>query len=250
MTEATTTNEQHPLDAAAQANAEHAAKIAAIKASISARYLPMIALFAAKQDIRYYLNGVYVCPAPEHLGGIYLVGTNGHVMAVIHDKEGTIEGAESLIFRVTDGLVRACNARTTWTKKVLITGDRVTVAHDFEGIGTDSETYVMPGRSLIHGKFPKWQAVVPDFAKLKPGMASAVQAKYLTLFDKVSSKTGMFNGVRFWHEEPGQKVTVQVDTIPELLGIIMPMYDKPEDGRQHFGLFPAHEATKPKGRRS
>jgi hypothetical protein len=106
----------------------------------------------------------------------------------------------------------------------------------------------MPGRALIHGQFPKWQAILPDFSKLKPGMASSIQAKFLALFDKVAPK-GQFSSVRFWHQDPGEKVTVQVSTIPELLGIVMPMRDDCEDGRQHFGLFPASEAKKAKSRR-
>ena len=84
--------------------------------------------------------------APERLGGIYITATNGHVLAIIHDKDGTLEGREeSIIFKINPDLLRACKAKPLagMEQKVLVTGHRVTVAPDFDMIGTDCEQYAM-----------------------------------------------------------------------------------------------------------
>jgi hypothetical protein len=46
--------------------------------------------FAAKGDVRYYLNGVYV--EPNASGGVTIVATNGHVMALMYDATGFSDG--------------------------------------------------------------------------------------------------------------------------------------------------------------
>lgn len=227
--------------------AEYDAKIAEIKASITARFLPMIAPFVAKNDIRYYLCGVNVRRAPEHLGGIYLSASNGHVLSIIHDKDGTLEGPEeSIIVKINPDLLKACKAKPIagLHQKVLVTGYRVTVAPDFDMIGAELEQYVMPGRALVFGNFPDVTRVIPNFAKLKPGMNCVLKAEYLALFDKVAGKNGRYNGVRFWQENSADAVVVQIDTIPEFLGVVMPMRADPEDGRQAFDKFPCRPAPK------
>lgn len=243
MTDATaTTTDQQAIDAE---QAQFAAKIAAIKASISSRYLPIMALFAAKDDTRPCLKGVHVCPAPAHLGGIYLVASNGHAMAVIHDKNGTIEGADRMTFCLTKELVATCEKKSKLPHKVLITGYRLTVVPDFDLIGTDTEAYVIPGRALIDKTdYPNWRNALPDFAALKPGMASTLQAKYLAIFSKISPKNGDLSGVRLWHQHTNGMAIAQVTTIHELLVMVMDMHDNPESGRELFAQFPSR--TKPK----
>lgn len=211
-----------------------------LKASISARYVPMAALFAAKDDIRYYLNGINVSRAPDNLGGIYVVGCNGHVLCVIHDREGTLEGGDSVTFRMTPGLLSGCKAKSTYSQKVLICGERVTVAPDFDSIGSNAEAYVMPGKALVEGKFPVFSKVIPNFSKLQPGMMCTVKAEYLALFDKVAGKTNRFGGVHFWHERPDGAVIAQIDSIPEFLGVIMPMRSDPD--RKALEKFPCKSA--------
>lgn len=80
-----------------------------IRAKFQARFLPMIAPFMAAQDIRYYLNGFLIERAER--GGVYLVATNGHALAAIHDPQGILEGEESIIIRREPNLARACKAR-------------------------------------------------------------------------------------------------------------------------------------------
>lgn len=55
-------------------------------AKVNPKFFHAISLFASKSDVRYYLEGVFIESNPK--GGVNIVATNGHVMAVMHDPEG------------------------------------------------------------------------------------------------------------------------------------------------------------------
>lgn len=162
-----------------------------IRAKFQARFLPMIAPFMAATDIRYYLNGFLIERAEG--GGVFIVATNGHALAAVHDPEGMIEGTDKLIIRRDMNLVRAAKpGRNTLPNSVLFQDGRTYVAPGFDLIGSDMETYVMPGKNIVEGNFPAWRKVLPEFAKLQPGMRSAtVNPEYLGIFERVA-KLGAF----------------------------------------------------------
>jgi hypothetical protein len=142
-----------------------------IRASVNPAQLQRLMPFKATIDIRYYLNGI--CIEKAEKGGVYLIASDGHTMCVIHDATGTLEGAESIIFRVSPGLPTAAKIagnkiHKTLPYRLLVQGQRVKIACDFGSEG-DAELFVQAGRSLIDGKFPNWRKVVPDLKTLKPG---------------------------------------------------------------------------------
>lgn len=53
-------------------------------------FLEPIMRFAGRNDIRYYLNGFHVEPAPG--GGVLLAATDGHTLIVARDPEGWADG--------------------------------------------------------------------------------------------------------------------------------------------------------------
>jgi DNA polymerase-3 subunit beta len=204
-----------------------------IRAKFQARFLPMLDPFMGVQDIRYYLNGFLIERAKQ---GVVLVATNGHVLAAIKDAEGMLEGADQVIVRRDVPLIRACKGRFTQPPYVLIANGRVTIAPDFGLEGTDAETFVMPGKPFLEAKYPNWKRVVPDFKKLKPGIRSAcADADYMALFAKLK-KYGGTKTLRFWQSEDvrpdgegegssGAGIVVQHASVPEFLGVVMPMRD-------------------------
>lgn len=197
-----------------------------VRAKFQARYLPMIAPFMATNDIRFYLNGFLIERAKK---GVYIVGTNGRIMAVVHDAEGLLEGTDRLIVRRDAGLVSACKPKKiAITNMVIVQDGRVSVAPDFGCERTDIEKYVMPGSCFIEGKFPEWRKVLPNFAELKPGLSSAcVNPEYIGIFEKVEKQTASrFGTVRFWQRpDPNAGIVVQLPSIPEFLGMVMPVHD-------------------------
>lgn len=63
-----------------------------MNAQFRAIYLPALAKFVTTKDVRYYLAGILIEPAPAHIGGVYLIATDGHTACLIHDPEGFSDG--------------------------------------------------------------------------------------------------------------------------------------------------------------
>lgn len=209
-----------------------------IRAKFQARFLPMIEPFMATNDIRFYLNGFLIERAER--GGVHIVATNGHAMAIVYDAEGVLEGGDRIIVKRDVGLLRAAKARHPVAQCVLVENSRVIVAPDFDLIGTNLENYVMPGTPFIEANFPVWRKVLPDFSKLKPGIRSAaVNPTYMALFAKLDAGH-LFPIIRFWQREDishdgtaddgGSGIVVQHLAVPEFLGIVMACRDD-ERGR-------------------
>lgn len=216
-----------------------------IRARFEAKHIARLAPFIARNDIRYYLCGLCIEKAEQ--GGVYLITTDGHSMAVVYDATGMIEGADSVVIAITSGLIAAAKRSKTshdLPQQVLLTGNRVRIALDFDCQGA-GEAYVQAGDSLVHGKFPSWRKVTPDFDKLKRGAFTGeegVNAIYLARCAKlVTSKR--FCGLTFWQQEPQKAVVIQVDAIPEMFVIIMPMRGDPDD-KQRSRFTPFVSLTK------
>lgn len=195
-----------------------------VRVKISAELLPMIYPFMAKNDIRYYLGGIRIERAADRPKGVYIVATNGHRLAVIYDPEGGIAGDEGrgVIMRVTPDLVRACRAPNRGiTKMVLAAGLRVSVAPDFNMEHSELETYIMPGRPWVEGKYPDWRRVLPNFENLKPGAMGAVNAQYIKDYDVIAGDK--YGAIKFWSADENSAVIVQIINKPNFLSIIMPM---------------------------
>jgi hypothetical protein len=195
-----------------------------LRINFTPKYLPILDVFKAKHDIRYYLCGVHVEKAPQ--GGVYLLGCDGHTMAVIYDKDGSIEGAESAIISVDPGLVSAAKKAeskksTRLPYKVTVRGTRVMVAvPDSDGL----ELFIQPGKCVIEGTYPNWRKVLPDFSKLKPGALAeeSVNAVYMARFAKVTTDK-RFCGMSIWQEAATKPVVVQMQGLPEAVFVVMPM---------------------------
>lgn len=195
-----------------------------------AKYLPMLARVAAKQDIRYYLCGVHVEAAET--GGVYLVATNGHAMLVIHDADGTISDVDPAVasIRVTPATIAAAKvaSRMDVEQHVLLSGKRLSVAMDFESEHTSMEVHVQGGDPLVIGKYPDFRKVLPDFSKLQPGClvdGCDISLSYLSMFNLGGDR---YAGSRIsvWHtpDDKGRGVVVQALGVPEAVGVIMPAH--------------------------
>lgn len=223
----------------------------ALRIKLNPKYLAWLVPFIAKQDIRYYLNGLCVERAKQ--GGVYLVGCDGHTMAVVYDKDGSIEGADDAIFRVSPGLIAAAKKANSKHEKphqhrICVLGERVFIAPDFPLFGSDRELYVQPGRALIEGKYPDWRRALPDFATLTRGAgigSDGVNASYLARLDRICKNDDHSKShITLWTPEGGRKIVAQVAGAPELLVVIMPTRGNPtEMQRGLFAPFPQKPAA-------
>lgn len=160
--------------------------------SFDARLLSAVAHFRAKNDIRYYLNGVYWMPHPK--GGAMLAATNGHQLGIAYDPEGHCDRAQ--INRLSDRLLVV--AKQKKTKRVILVGERL-VCIDEEC----AELHIEPGSREIEGKFPDLGKVLPDPEKLERRMGSMFNSRYIGDLGVVAGMLGLPRfgiGVDFWQE--------------------------------------------------
>ena len=208
-----------------------------MKLIFKAKYLPMLARFMAKGDIRYYLNGIHAEPAD--IGGVYLVACDGNSMLCIHDKDGSISGTPDAPRCVPTILIKpgAVSAAKSVAKRgshfVLLDEKRLSIAVDFGCEQTDHEVYVQPGCAIqvdkdgnALGNYPDWRAVVKDWDSLKPGALAGpdigLNAEYLARFVDLTDNR-KWSGIRFLQSAPHTAVVVQIDNMPEVVGIVMPL---------------------------
>lgn len=206
-----------------------------------AKALPIVAKYIAQKDPREYLKGIHVRPHPH--GGLYIVGTNGHQMAIWHDPHGHCD--QERILKVTPGLVAACKKRRRraipYDIRVHYENGRLVVAewNTFDGKANDgwapkavNELYVQAGVADIDGKYPDMWRAIPKDDEVVPGLHSPINARYLKRLAETAVEAGPRSiwengwGVAF-HYTKGTDgkgcVLTRVDGVPNLLIITMPL---------------------------
>lgn len=68
------------------------------------QYIPVLATFSGKDDIREVFNGFHIKPHPQT--GVILTATDGHRLVTIHDKTGASNGEYT--FPISKELLAAC----------------------------------------------------------------------------------------------------------------------------------------------
>ena len=258
MTEiAQTANESKRMaeETAKRAQAEWIAKLKTMRVSVDHDLVRRVALFVARQDIRYYLEGICIERAPQ--GGAYIVGTDGNTMGVAYDSGATMEGDFDRIIVRLAGTATSVRKRKGQSRplRLLVDGLSVFVAPDFSSRHTDEEVFVQPGLPFIRGDFPDWRRVVPEFDKLKPGSAATVNSVFLARINNAAAiaENRLFRGraVRFWSVDPKSVIAVQYERCKDFMALVMPMRDDRSDdeARKAMSAFikPKAKAEEPQG---
>ncbi len=179
----------------------------------ASKHLPALMKFMAKNDLRYYLNGIHITPDPK--GGAILVATDGHRILVIKDKDAVCK--EDVIFSIDKGVEKYCKASGGY---VTIDPDsqRLTIFADVE-----NELFLQPGKCLIVGKFPNWQRCMPDFTKLTQASLSFTNPLYIAEACMIHPSRGKGYGIgcRFWQESKVSPMVVEYNSHPEYVAIII-----------------------------
>jgi hypothetical protein len=194
---------------------------------ITAKYIPLLAEFVAKQD-RYYINALKVEPHPD--GGILLVATDGHTLMVVHDTEGTTNG--EWLCALPTKIVQACAKRGrkndifSKPKHLHFIGE---VGYVMSGEGDPRQIGQLHIETayckIIDAKFPDWRKAVPR--KPKALNRTCVNITYLARLLKLT-KLGDYKyqeGVQLFQENSRGAVIVRPIGVPEMMVLVMPMYD-------------------------
>lgn len=162
---------------------------------------------------RSNLSAVLIEPAPQ---GALLIGTNGHHLAVYHDKEA--ECKKPALVTIGKQAQMACKKRNAEWLTVNTKSQRLIVIDDEQ-----QEMYVQPGKCMQEDikAYPKWQAVAKGF---KHGSVDAfpVGAMYLEHFHQTIKPWGSV-GASMHFNDKHKTVVLSADSIPELRVFLMPM---------------------------
>lgn len=179
-------------------------------------------LFAAKSDIRYYLNGVMFQKAPNG-AGMLAVSTDGHRLAVIYHAQDVLAVPDDFQVIVPGAeLAQAAKAQKYCDVSITVQDGKVALAY--------GATLECPA---IEGKFPDWTKVVPDMSRpvTVPVCTNArgntefygFNAEYLADFGKAANllNASKSSGIRLRTHE-GASAIVEISN-SEFIGILMPM---------------------------
>jgi hypothetical protein len=179
---------------------------------VSARYVKAIYPFIAPNDIRYYLNGIAIDPHQD--GGAVLRATNGHVAAIIYDKEAVCE--ESVLVKLDKSVLPHCLAKGK-ERFLIVDGKRASIRD-----ASENEFYIQPNDCRIdYNKYPSFETLVPKTLVLgAPGQYSP------TYIDYFCKQKHNYQGLTFFHNPESPETSVLVirnNAMPEFIGLLMPM---------------------------
>ena len=207
-----------------------------ILARVNPRYFAAINLFQANNDVRYYLNGVYIEPHPDK--GAIIVATNGHVVGIMHDPDGFC-AKPIIVGDITKPLISACRSKGM-IRGIPPTGLYITDGGAIVDCGDLHHGKIEPFSkcvmhlsriTLIDAVFPKWRDVLPIVRQTE--MASTlVQAQYLTLFEAVVKALAIqrtSDGIRMELPDDSRKVVVRIggiDMSERFVAVVMQLRDE------------------------
>jgi hypothetical protein len=190
-----------------------------------AKFAAILEQFKAVNDVRYYLNGVFVSPHPDK--GIILAACDGHTAVIIHDPEGSCDCEQ--IFPLSKPLVSASKKRPKGLDKpevVELIGDtafvRFSRPDDFDAEITGNDAYVEHNKA-IDAKYPSLAAVIPK-GKPVPSLI-AVNSSYCARIEKSCSALGhsKWPGSVWYTYGESSSIVVDLPVTEDVKIIIMPM---------------------------
>ncbi|MBB6578995.1 hypothetical protein HNP33_003100 [Comamonas odontotermitis] len=187
--------------------------------------------YMATQDIRYYLNGIFLQPLTARQGGgVIGVATNGKALGLWHDQAG--EADREIIIRVTKPLISSLGKFDKGLPRSLRVVDGRLICMSAE----EEEIYIQPNPHApvtgarmpweVEGKFPDFTRVVKRADKFKDaqGPVDAIDARYLELLNKSVVGTTRFpNGVQLRQPAPLGEIYARFCAKDEAFAVVMPL---------------------------
>jgi DNA polymerase-3 subunit beta len=226
-------------------------------ARVNPKYFAAMNVFAAVNDVRYYLNGVFIEPHPVQ--GVIIVATDGYTLGLIHDPDGWV-ATPVIVGGITKQLISACSAngiehRMTVPKLLYISQHGAVVSGDSQVVSEVNPFAMlslhMSKIELVDGKFPDYRRVINMTRELGAAFP-CVNSLYLARLHAVA-KLLIPNHRYGWGVEllsSGRNTSVLArftsnDLEQRFLGLMMPMQaDAPKTPLPDW-LMPKEEAPAP-----
>lgn len=192
--------------------------------NVSAGQIVALRYFAARSDIRHYLNGMLLESSRR---GVFLVATNGHMLGAFRADQTPREPFSVIIPNNMLAHVRN-KGRATLTVEREESGGKpaapATVSVSYNGLTTVGQE--------IEGTFPNWRKVVP--AKVS-GEAQQFNSSYLVAINKAARAVCPHRlaggAVSIAHNGPLGGAVVSIGA-EDFCGVIMPVATYGECPRQ------------------
>lgn len=128
-----------------------------MRATISAKYLPLLIAFSGKKDVRLWMNQSVRIEAAT-IGGVYLVSTDGMRLIVIHDAEG--ETDEDVLLQFELPVIREAKH----ADRAILDGKRckLTALVGDDDVTDGGEIFLTGNAARLDAPFPKWRDVMPS----------------------------------------------------------------------------------------
>ncbi len=188
-----------------------------MKVTVNAMTLASVALARSVEEVRHYLQGVYIHPVDA--GGLALVATDGHVLICARDPHAEHDLEHGVIVRLqatAKQLAQKCAGQDQRQMTTLIDLDAGTV--------TLAKGAAFPA-SVIDGTFPDYGRVMP-WGRLKPAVIAnsiALNHAHLATAGQAHDWLTGQRAVQLWQVRKGEPVLIPHTA--EACTIIMPMRD-------------------------
>jgi hypothetical protein len=189
-------------------------------------------LCAGTEKHRPHTNGVHIAPAPA--GGLHIVATDGHLLSVGHDPDGTMDGPAVTIRMDKKAWTAAGKAA-----RMTVDGDRAEMFSD-----PDPDSGAAPAALAIvehedGATFPPWPRIIPQphepapFGEGKPAVTSAavdvtLSSLLLARIPPIAKllRPGSRSAVPLhFSGAAGAPLLIRCEGRADWLGVIMPMRD-------------------------
>jgi DNA polymerase III sliding clamp (beta) subunit (PCNA family) len=163
---------------------------------ISVKHLKCMLPFVAKQDIRYYLNGLAI-------QGDKMITSDGHRMTICR-----LDGDTGLDVIVPISAVKAA-IQLAETSSVEITGERI------------GDVFYKP----IEGTFPNWKKIVPKALKKSSNKYFAFNPRYLGDYSKMKVILGCtrYDGIVIYQETEHSPAVIDINE-DRFFCLLMPIH--------------------------
>lgn len=172
-------------------------------ATLPAAPLRAALLFAAEQDIRYYLNGVRV--ERTHSGEVYIVSTDGSALFAHREEKAEIAKVDTWAVTIPSASLAALAKTKPQKAQLFETTDGYAVG---DGLGA------VFAFKPVEGVYPDWRRVLPRKTSVS-GEAALYSTDYLTragkalaLVDGLPVSAGSYHGELHQNGDGGPGVVV------------------------------------------
>lgn len=146
--------------------------------------------FTSTEEIRFYLQGVFVEPHPQ--GGVTLTATDGHRLVCIRDENGSAD--ESAVIKLGDALKQCKHGRGATRSVVIKTDESQALIYEEREGASGSFNIATAYDVRIVCTFPDYRRVVPQ--KFSDNGAPGFQGSYLSSFGDLARELAAHIGYK------------------------------------------------------